>query len=586
MVASKVVVRAAEMAAARAVAMEAERAAVRAVARVNGAVVNGAVVNAQLVRAFGLFVIHRLHMDAPEAAAADALLSALAPPAERLTHLSARAEAILSGSPPRLEEAIELRQHCLALAQLACRDDSAQLARAAADLGAAYLQAGHFAAAARHAANAESLLLQAAQPEPSLHAHILVTLATALADSREHARALECFPRALVQSESAFGKRHLSTCPMLRAFARLAAARNPPDFARATQLLEAERRIRLEHASEDEVSAPADVRAQLELTQLDQERAILLLRHAKHLDQRAAHAAGPASAGAIGRGGGKAGAGAKAGARPATMRERPMPLQTQQPQQPQEPPQPHAKHRRAGGGSAHGGAHSGDGGGVLIEMSASEMGALATRKRQEAAELLRSAADAARPSETAAQARRLDRLEEEAVDVAEEEEEEEGDSDEARSPTEARLAVQLAAAYAELEQWHDAERSYLRALPYYERSRGHANGTVISLWVEVAALRMRRRAYSAAARDHAHVLEMQKVLHGPRAAELIPTAERLCKAHVLMRQWREAREALSFVFELVSERHGPEHRETARVADVLKSLDKYAGPESAEELAN
>ena len=137
-----------------------------------------------------------------------------------------------------------------------------------------------------------------------------------------------------------------------------------------------------------------------------------------------------------------------------------------------------------------------------------------------------------------------------------------------------------------VEQWHDAERSYLRALPYYERSRGHANGTVISLWVEVAALRMRRRAYSAAARDHAHVLEMQKVLHGPRAAELIPTAERLCKAHVLMRQWREAREALSFVFELVSERHGPEHRETARVADVLKSLDKYAGPESAEELAN
>ena len=515
-------------------------------------------------------------------------LTALAPPAEQLTHLSARAESLLSGSPPRLEEAVELRQHCLALAQLACRDDSAQLARAAADLGAAYLQAGHFAAAARHAANAESLLFQTAQPEPSLHAHILVTLATALADSHEHARALECFPRALAQSESAFGKRHLSTCPMLRAFARLAAARNPPDFARATQLLETERRIRLEHASEDEVSAPADVRAQLELTQLDQERAILLLRHAKHLDQRAAHAAGPASAGAIGRGGGKAGACASAGARPASTRERPMPLQPQQPQQPQQPPQPPqqqlAKHRRAGGGSAHGG----DVGGVLIEMSASEMVALATRKRQEAAELLRSAADAARPSETVAQARRLDRLEEEAADVAEEEEEEEveGDSDEARSPTEARLAVQLAAAYAELEQWHDAERSYLRALPYYERSRGHADETVVSLWVEVAALRMRRRAYSSAARDHAHVLEMQKVLHGPRAAELIPTAERLCKAHVLMRQWREAREALSFVFELVCERHGREHREAARVADVLKSLDKYAGPESAEELAN
>ena len=517
-------------------------------------------------------------------------LTALAPPAEQLTHLSARAESLLSGSPPRLEEAVELRQHCLALAQLACRDDSAQLARAAADLGAAYLQAGHFAAAARHAANAESLLFQTAQPEPSLHAHILVTLATALADSHEHARALECFPRALAQSESAFGKRHLSTCPMLRAFARLAAARNPPDFARATQLLETERRIRLEHASEDEVSAPADVRAQLELTQLDQERAILLLRHAKHLDQRAAHAAGPASAGAIGRGGGKAGACASAGARPASTRERPMPLQPQQPPQP--PQQQLAKHRRAGGGSAHGGAHGGDVGGVLIEMSASEMVALATRKRQEAAELLRSAADAARPSKTVAQARRLDRLEEEAADVAEEEEEEEeeeeveGDSDEARSPTEARLAVQLAAAYAELEQWHDAERSYLRALPYYERSRGHADETVVSLWVEVAALRMRRRAYSAAARDHAHVLEMQKVLHGPRAAELIPTAERLCKAHVLMRQWREAREALSFVFELVCERHGREHREAARVADVLKSLDKYAGPESAEELAN
>ena len=183
----------------------------------------------------------------------------LTPPAEKLALLSARAE---DASP---EEAVTLRQECLALAQLACRDDDSQLARAAAELAAAYLNTGHPSAASRHAVHAEGLLLHAdaSAEQPALLARALQTQASAFAESRAFSKALDCFPRALAQSEQAFGPRHVSTCPMLRRFARMAVARSS-DFARADQLLSAERKIRL-GASGQQMTP--------EVRQLDQERA-------------------------------------------------------------------------------------------------------------------------------------------------------------------------------------------------------------------------------------------------------------------------------------------------------------------------
>ena len=120
-------------------------------------------------------------------------LGDLTPLAERLEVLSARAEDALL-DPARVDEAIELRQTCLALAQLACREDAVQLARAASELATAYQRRGHHGAASRHAAHTEGLLLESGQAHPALLAQVLATLACALADGREHVKALECFP--------------------------------------------------------------------------------------------------------------------------------------------------------------------------------------------------------------------------------------------------------------------------------------------------------------------------------------------------------------------------------------------------------
>ena len=99
--------------------------------------------------------------------------------------------------------------------------------------------------------------------------------------------------------------------------------------------------------------------------------------------------------------------------------------------------------------------------------------------------------------------------------------------------------------------------------------------------LQVGALRMRRHEYELAARDFAHVLEMSRCLYGPRSSLLIPLAERLCKAHVLLRRWREARDALELAHELAISKHGPEHAEVRRIEAVLSSLDKYAPPRTS-----
>ena len=149
----------------------------------------------------------------------------LTPPESKLGALADAAERA-SNDPRRIGEVIELRQQCLALAQLACRDDPLQLARAAAELGTAYLMAGNGEAAARHAANAESQLMSTGPPSHAADvlAQSLLTLARALTlRPADFARAQECFPRALAQCERAYGGNSTQMCPLLRSFARMLA---------------------------------------------------------------------------------------------------------------------------------------------------------------------------------------------------------------------------------------------------------------------------------------------------------------------------------------------------------------------------
>jgi hypothetical protein len=155
---------------------------------------------------------------------------------------------------------------------------------------------------------------------------------------------------------------------------------------------------------------------------------------------------------------------------------------------------------------------------------------------------------------------------------------------EAQTAAEARHALQLAGAYKQLQEWAKAEDAYLRAIGYHERTGGSSEPKVVTLWLELAQLRLEKRAdYEGAAADCAHAIEMGKVAYGPRAPELIPIAERLCKAHVLCRRWEQARDALSFAHDLSVFRNGPEHRDTQRIAEVLQSVEKYAPPPKEQE---
>ena len=62
---------------------------------------------------------------------------------------------------------------------------------------------------------------------------------------------------------------------------------------------------------------------------------------------------------------------------------------------------------------------------------------------------------------------------------------------------------------------------------------------------------------------------------------MIPPLERLCKAHVLTRRWQPARHALSRALDISREHHGPAHRDTARIQQVLDNLQRYARPNTA-----
>ena len=560
----------------------------------------------------------------------------LTPPEAKLLTLSDRADAAAK-DPKQIQDAIELRQHCLALAQLACRDDALQLARASSELAAVYLKAGSAAAAARHAGNAESLLTHAGAPAHAdgILAQAALTLACALAAQRgEYARAQECFPRALSLCERAHGPRSVELCPLLRSFGRMLAAQAHAQpkgggdlYARAELLLSREREIRVEHAEQaargyrldDLSSAGAEpdpsmwsAEAREELVGLDEERAVLLLKHAKLLDDKAGIKGGEA---------GVAGRGALA-MRPAGPRnygvgkdgkemwaqgpgfvQRPPQRTTENAQQQQQqfptasmaPPtaKPLTKRQQlmqkpvvgaaAGGGAGAVGRYLGGGGGAVrlpgrggsggaVDAAlvaavtgtgssggaadgggSAELSALATLKRREAAELLRSTGGAASGGGGDAGAA-------------------------AATVAEAQLAVQLAGACKELGEWEAAEGAYLKALPALEAAKGCSDQSVVDLWGEVLSLRMKTQRYDEAAADGQHILEMLALTRGPASVELIPAAERLAKAHVLARRWAEARDALSTAYQISMQRHGPEHRDTLRIADVLKSLERYAKP--------
>jgi len=69
---------------------------------------------------------------------------------------------------------------------------------------------------------------------------------------------------------------------------------------------------------------------------------------------------------------------------------------------------------------------------------------------------------------------------------------------------------------------------------------------------------------------------MQQVLFQENEAALIPTLEKLCKAHVLLRQWQPALEALNKAHTISTSQHGASHAETRRIADVIHYLEKHA----------
>ena len=142
----------------------------------------------------------------------------------------------------------------------------------------------------------------------------------------------------------------------------------------------------------------------------------------------------------------------------------------------------------------------------------------------------------------------------------------------------AQLAVQLAEAYTELGELALAERAYLVALPALEDVHGCTDGAVLDVWAQLQALRMTMGQHERAAADGQHVLNMLTLTCGAGSAELIPAAERLAKAHVLARRWPAARNALGVAHAIASSRFGAEQRDTLRIADVLKSLERYAPP--------
>ena len=498
------------------------------------------------------------------------------PPEVRLERLSAMAEAA-AADVSRRAEVVEIRQECLALAHLICRDDSLQLALAASDLASAYLHAGQASAASWHASRAEILLRS---HPPAYLFHALSTLVQALAAERRHTDALGAFPRALEASRRAHGPRHISVCRMLRALSRMLASIRPPDYARAEALLDEERAIRLASGQGSEgdereagmddgpsggtssYSAVSEKRCRSagtlhrpdgdDIYTLDHERAVIMLARADFLEGRAGRHDAQREAGRqrpqaqlTNHGGGKGVRGGSAARMSRAGREV-------------------STHTAKEGGS---------------EPTGAEAAALAIVKRREAAELLRGLTSSQGHDGSVSASGGTVAMGD-SIDAG-------GADQDMRAPVqhsatslvEAQLAVRLSSAYAGLEQWEEAEASCLNAIAYFEAFHGASDRRVLSLWLEVAGIRMRRGKHEAAARDYAHAYEVGKLVHGVASAALVPTLERLVKVFVLMRRWADARDAMEELHTLSVQVHGAEHRETRRIEDVRASLVKYAPPQ-------
>ena len=418
-------------------------------------------------------------------------------PEQKLRAVEERIERATREGGVMASTLVEWRQECLALAQLACRTDTGapdryQLGRACGNLAAAYLAAGAADAALRHAERAEALLLSEAgrTDAAAMLPHVLQTLANAHAKCEKYRRAAEYFNRALAASTEVFGKGHVSCCPVLRGWARMAVKRNG-DYPLAIQLLSKELEVRQANMGRQPSPEECD-----ELVALGQELAEMMLQAAKQVEAQLALKVQAASA--------KGGAGAAA----------------------------------------------------LTPAARSAELQRASELRDKAIQLLLASAQGGQGGAGAAAA--------------------------AAAPLNedgARMAVKLGHACVELEQWAQAEAAFLRAIPYLEEAHGMSDSRVLRLWDEVARLRLRLGKHEQAAEDYEHLLAMQAVLHGEGGAQLIATAEALCKARVLLKQYDAAHAALRRAHGLSVARHGERDAGSTRIAQVLASLKPYLTPD-------
>ncbi|KAL1530405.1 hypothetical protein AB1Y20_001310 [Prymnesium parvum] len=407
-------------------------------------------------------------------------------PEQRLSALEATiAEGEREGT--NAAQIVQWRQQCLALVHLAFRSDLFQVARASAKLASAYLAMGYAEAALGHARQAETLLqgLPPSHSGSSLLPEVLHCLAMSLAQSHEPTKATACFKRALHACEKVYGAGHVEACTILKSWTEMALRGKHKDYALAHRLLQQQIDIRNSQRARTPLSDEAARTAERhEILSLVQERARLMLAHARTLEEKAAADATP-------------GGTAPVNPKVRQLRQRAMALL-----------QAELRHVDAPSATDDGTTNDGD-----------------------------------------------------AVDLSE---------------PEAKLALRLAEVSRELGEWEQAEQALVHAVSYFEDSNGMSDQKTISLWLEIATVRMKLHKYEAAAVDLQHCFAMQQVLFQENEAALIPTLEKLCKAHVLLRQWQPALEALNKAHTISTSQHGASHAETRRIADVIHYLEKHA----------
>lgn len=547
----------------------------------------------------------------------DAKCLNLTPPASQLARLSDQADLLSKTSGTTVP-----RIKYFAVTQLACCGDD--LAAASGEIAFACHHDGSTCAAARSALHTED---GQGNDLPAMSEALdsLCLLTEEWTLDRQYLNTLGSFPRAASAYEHIYGLRDLLPCTFLRACARMAVERNC-DFAKAESLLLRERELLVlpslhGRGSSGEGRVPVDTSLSMmamgELVELDHERASLMLLHAKLLDHwtielrsvfatddARGSAAAPDSVGERAQVCGKQacsrssaiGVGAVVGdvltgsttssSRSATSTFRLAqdsiaprvtrasffkrsshwaPHRTRKAQRPIERTKLSLAERQSrlqrenvgfGGvdrylincateGSATRQAvavacASATG---LMSLDARDIAVLALRKRTVAADVMG----------------RGDRKGNEGTDTA----------------VQAKFATQLAIAYRELGLWERAEAAYLRAISYHELHHGASSPAALRLWGDVAESRMNRGAYGLAARDLAHIVATTALHCGYDSSELVSSLEKLCKAHILSHRWQQGRHALSRALAIIRECNGIGHRDTMRIEELLRSLQRH-----------